>query len=111
MGKKFKNHKNSISNKDLTNSKNSINETKISLKLNYKHPSCIIHKNLNKEISSNDINTIKISNQNREINSSDNINNIKRINSNLNIGNKLNLRTISKYIKKNTKNTIDGNKK
>ena len=111
MGKKFKNHKNSISNKDLTNSKNSINETKISLKLNYKHPSCIIHKNLNKEMSLNNIKNLKISNQNKVLNSSDNINNIKRINSNLNIGNKLNLRTISKYIKKNTKNNIDGNKK
>ena len=109
IGKKFNNHKNSISNRDLTNSKNSINE--ISQKLNHKHPYCIIHKNLNKEISSNDINTIKISNQNREINSSDNINNIKRIDSNLNIGNKFSLRNLSKFITKNTKNNIDKNKK
>ena len=66
---------------------------------------------MNKEISSNDINTIKISNQNREINSSDNINNIKRIDSNLNIGNKFSLRNLSKFITKNTKNNIDKNKK
>ncbi len=111
IGKKFNNHKNSISNKDLTNSKNSFNETKIYQKLNYKHPSCIIHKNLNKKMSLNNIKNLKISNQNRVLNSSDNINNIKRINSNLNIGNKLNLRNLSKYIKKNTKNNIDKNKK